>query len=32
MDAVGGTLNLESIKGGGTIVTGRLPATALEPA
>jgi signal transduction histidine kinase len=32
MDAVGGTLNLESIKGSGTIVTGRLPATALETA
>jgi signal transduction histidine kinase len=32
MDAVGGTLNLESTRGGVRVITGRLPATALEPA
>jgi signal transduction histidine kinase len=32
MDAVGGTLNLESTRGSVRVITGRLPATALEPA
>jgi signal transduction histidine kinase len=32
MEALGGTLSVESIQGGGTVVVGRLPATALEPA
>ena len=31
MDALGGTLSVESIQGGRTVVVGRLPAAALEP-
>jgi signal transduction histidine kinase len=32
MEALGGTLSFESARGGVSVVTGRLPATALEPA